>query len=259
MDNFNLKKYLVENKLTSNSRMLSENMDATYAICHVEGEYSAPNGEIVDFEEYILIEVIDSENFDETDDSTYDVLEQGELSMEDQEHFTAWNNDDSEYDLRRYSVEEVVERFNTLEQAQEVFETKYRDSKNVYETKTTSNSRLNEDDGLQKYGVVLISGKMLTDEYGQLPYKEVAISNLESSEYGDLEFEGEGFEETGRFDPVTAFIESEHFEIYEEDEDILLDSERSYDSVELVGVFDSKEEAVEVQEEIFEDWENYID
>lgn len=148
MSNFNLTKYLVENKLTSNSRMLKEDIETPYAVCHVEGEYSAPDGDIVDFEEYILIEIVDSENFDENDDSTYDILEQGELSMENQEHFTAWNNDDSEYDLRRYSVEEVVERFNNLNQAQEVFETKYRDSKNVYEAKLTTNSKLKEEDSI---------------------------------------------------------------------------------------------------------------
>jgi hypothetical protein len=128
----------------------------------------------------------------------------------------------------------------------------------LVENKLTSNSRLLEDVS-SNYGVVLISGKILTDEHGPLPYKEVAISNLEPSEDGEYEFEGQFYDETERFDPVTAFIEAEHFEIYEEDEDILLDSGRSYDNVELVGVFDSREEAVEAQEEVFDDWEDYID
>ncbi len=132
MDNFDLRKYLAEGQLTTNNKVVHENLEGDYAICHVEGEYGTPDGDIVDFEEYILIEIIDRGDLDVSDDSTYNLIEQGELSMDDQEYFNDWNSGEVEFDLKRYSVEEVIASFSTLDQAQSVFDEEYRDSKNTY-------------------------------------------------------------------------------------------------------------------------------
>ena len=52
--------------------------------------------------------------------------------MDDQEYFNDWNSGEVEFDLKRYSVEEVIASFSTLDQAQSVFDEEYRDSKNTY-------------------------------------------------------------------------------------------------------------------------------
>lgn len=97
MEDFNLKKFLTENKLTRNSRLLNENIDVT------DGEYVDEN-KIIKF----LKDTMISKGYNLPEDFWLDMKENADFTIEDdegyrnREYFENFDEDDALEEVKDY-------------------------------------------------------------------------------------------------------------------------------------------------------------